>query len=87
MAVGRAVSPHLGLESPAWDVWLLYDRNATWGEDPMPAPAWWEHQLQSLPPDRRLAPERYAREAARLLQSNSEAGGTRGRSDSGTHQE
>lgn len=68
MAAGRAVSPHLGLGRPAWDVWLLYDRTTTWREGPMPAPTWWEHQLQSLPPDRYLDPERYAREATKLLQ-------------------
>ena len=28
----------------AWDVYLLYDKNVTWGEEP-PEPSFWMHQL------------------------------------------
>jgi hypothetical protein len=51
--------------SEAWDVWLLFDREARWSDSP-PEPAWWEHQLQGMPQERRLDPERFAAKAAGL---------------------
>ena len=52
---------------PAWDVWLLFGPEARWppGGEP-PKPAWWEHQLQGMPGERRLDPERFAQKAAEL---------------------
>lgn len=64
--VGGAYQEPLGLTQPAWDVWMLFDGNASWGDTP-PAPAWWEHQLTSLPDSLRLDPERFARKAEALL--------------------
>ncbi|HEX9669571.1 MAG TPA: hypothetical protein VGC93_08815 [Thermoanaerobaculia bacterium] len=56
------------LDREAWDVWLLFDRDARWGEGGPPQPSWWEHQLRGpLPPERRLDPERFAARAAQLL--------------------
>jgi hypothetical protein len=42
----EAFRPELGLPegTPAWDVYLLYGREARWGATP-PAPAYWAHQL------------------------------------------
>lgn len=37
----------LGLPEPAWDIFLLYDRDARWDGDKPPAPAYWMHQLGS----------------------------------------
>ena len=54
--------------SPAWDVWLLFDRDARWDSLP-PEPAWWEHQLDMLPADRHLDPERFAGKARELRRS------------------
>ena len=51
---------------PAWDTWLLFDRKATWTDSGPPKPAWWEHQLRGLPPERRLDPERFAAKARSL---------------------
>ena len=54
-------------DEPAWDVWLLFGPDARWtAEGTAPAPAWWEHQLQGMPDERRLDPRRFALEAARL---------------------
>ena len=52
----------------AWDVWLLFDSSARWpaGGEP-PRPTWWEHQLQGLPPERRLDAVRFAAMAAELV--------------------
>ncbi len=56
------------LRSEAWDVWLLFDRDARWGEDGPPQPSWWEHQLGGgLPPERRLDAERFAAKAGDLV--------------------
>lgn len=68
LSVGRSVSPHLGLDSPAWDVWLLYGRDAIWGGDTLPEPEWWEHQLRGLPDSLRLDPDRFGRKARELLE-------------------
>ncbi|HEY7499898.1 MAG TPA: hypothetical protein VH740_15370 [Vicinamibacterales bacterium] len=35
----------LNLPEDAWDVFLLYDRNAKWEGDRPPAPTYWAHQL------------------------------------------
>lgn len=64
--VGSAYQAALGLEEPAWDVWMLFGRDAVWGDEP-PDPAWWEHQLGALPDSLHLDPERFARKAAELL--------------------
>lgn len=65
--VGAAFAASFGLDEPAWDVWMLFDRDARWGEQGVPQPAWWEHQLGGLPRDRRLDPQRLATKAADLL--------------------
>ncbi|HSR43121.1 MAG TPA: hypothetical protein VLL48_13130, partial [Longimicrobiales bacterium] len=61
LSVGKGVSPYLGLDDPAWDVWLLFPRDAIWGDGPLPPPEWWEHQLGSLPDSLRLDPDRFGR--------------------------
>jgi hypothetical protein len=35
----------LKLPEDAWDIFLLYDRGATWDGDLPPQPAYWAHQL------------------------------------------
>ena len=60
--VGRAFSEVLGTSEPAWDVWMLFERDARWGPK-APEPAWWEHQLGYLPRDRYLDPRRFASKA------------------------
>lgn len=71
--VGTAVMPLLeGLDTPAWDVWLLYSPGVTWEDAGAPAPDWWEHQLNALwdrHPDRRLEAERLAAKAVELTRS------------------
>ena len=37
-------SPVLGIEGDTWDVYLLYDKDAEWGETP-PKPNFWQEQL------------------------------------------
>jgi hypothetical protein len=54
----EAFARTLGLQSPAWDVYLLFDAGAKWIGDDAPQPAYWMAQL----------PERVAAERERLLQ-------------------
>jgi hypothetical protein len=59
----------LDIGTEAWDVWLLFDSKARWTDSGPPEPRWWEHQLQGMPPERRLDPERFAAKAAELRAS------------------
>ena len=54
------------MEEPAWDVYYVYGREAEWKGDP-PVPAYYQHQLHSLSPDRMLDGGRLAGEMERLL--------------------
>ena len=55
-----------GESVPAWDVYLIFDRNAEWKDQP-PAPQDWMHQLPRAPAERRLDGDALAAKAARLL--------------------
>lgn len=71
---GRALPPLfaavLGLPEgwPAWDVYLLYDRGATWEQEP-PAPSYWEHQLGDQPAAPKLDGMRFAAKVRAILES------------------
>jgi hypothetical protein len=64
--VGGAFQPVLGLPIPAWDTWMLFDRNAVWHGNTPPNPTWWEHQLSVGPPALHLDPARFASHAEAL---------------------
>ena len=57
-SLSEAFATSLGLQSPAWDVYLLFDSGAEWIGDDAPRPAYWMAQL----------PERVGAERERLLQ-------------------
>lgn len=67
--LGTAYQPVLDVPAPAWDYWLLYERDAEWKAGAVPAPSWWEYQ--GRPAGRRvelqLDPERFAGKARELL--------------------
>jgi hypothetical protein len=65
--VGKAYQAILKLPAPAWDVWMVYDRDAMWKGDTPPQPAWWEHQLNAGPPELHLDATRWASHAEALL--------------------
>ena len=66
MLVGSAYQALVRSEAPAWDTWMLFDKNTVWHADSVPHPAWWEHQLSSGPPALKLNPERWASHAIAL---------------------
>jgi len=43
--VSKVFGHGLGLESPAWDVYLLYAPGIRWEGEQPPAPCYWMHQL------------------------------------------
>lgn len=68
--VGASLRDFVGVDYPAWDVWLLYEPGVLW-EGEAPEPTWWEHQLSDLDravPERRLDAERFASRALELMQ-------------------
>ena len=51
----------LGIPMYAWDVWMIYEPGARWEEASIPPhPAFWHHQLPSLPKDQKLDAEEFA---------------------------
>lgn len=58
----------LKMDEEAWDVYYVYGRDVEWKSELPPAPAYYMHQLRSLPPDRMLDGARLAEEMNRLLQ-------------------
>jgi hypothetical protein len=58
----------LKMAEPAWDVYYVYDRDAEWKGELPPTPAYYMHQLRSLPPDRMLNGSKLAEEINKLLQ-------------------
>ena len=54
----------------AWDLWFVYDPGARWEDGELPPyPDYWEHQLPSLPPDKKLDAERFAIEVNARLEA------------------
>ena len=51
----------LGIPMYAWDIWMIYEPGAQWEEASVPPhPAFWHHQLPSLPKDQKLDAEEFA---------------------------
>ena len=67
--VGSAFAQHIeNLQSPVWDIWMLFAPGVEWGSEAPPKPTWWEHQLNVLNhlPERRLDPDRLAAKALEI---------------------
>jgi len=58
-------------EGTAWDVFLLYDRQAGWGDE-LPVPTYFMHQGRPLPADRILDARKLADEVRRLLKDSTD---------------
>ena len=65
---GLEYTETLDIPMYAWDVWFVYEPGARWenGELP-PVPDYWEHQLPSLPSDKKLDAERFAAKVNAML--------------------
>lgn len=71
---GLAFQKALGLDVYAWDVWMIYGRDAMWTDRTPPAPVYWEHQLSGVPSGNRLDPEQFANKVAALLKMENGGG-------------
>ena len=61
----------LQINQAAWDVYLIYPRDAEWKDEP-PMPAYWMHQL-NLDPERMLNGATLAAETRKQLQSGAKS--------------
>lgn len=52
---------------PAWDVYMVFDREAEWKAE-TPTPKYWMHQLGGVAPDRRLNGDTLANEIKKILE-------------------
>lgn len=68
-ALTHEFAPVLGMdpEARAWDVFLLYDEDATWESDALPEPASYMYQNLPLPKERLLDARALAEEVRGLL--------------------
>ena len=66
--LSQSYSPVLKLKAgqPAWDVYMVFDREAEWKAEP-PAPNYWMHQLGGIAPDLRLNGDKLAAEIKKVL--------------------
>lgn len=52
---------------PAWDMYLLFNRETEWKNE-LPLPDYWMHQLYGQPPEQLLNGQKLAEETKKLLQ-------------------
>jgi hypothetical protein len=61
----KSFAPVLGIQGKAWDVYLLYDQSAEWG-DTAPKPVFWQDQL-GISEESQLDADKMTDEIKRLL--------------------
>jgi len=66
--VGRLIQQSMGFNKYTWDYWTIYDPSAVWvDEHQMPAPAFWQHQLDGFPVDHKLDATAFATKVEEML--------------------
>ena len=65
--VGIKYGRILGIDGPAWDVYMLFEPGIVWHQEEPPKPDFWMHQLRGVTNAPRLNPDEFARRAAQLL--------------------
>lgn len=58
----------LSISEPAWDIYMIFDRNARWDVSSPPAPDFWMHQLGSRVDGPPLDPTAFAVRVDALLE-------------------
>jgi hypothetical protein len=52
---GKLMQQVIGNDKYVWDLWAIYAPNVLWSDERlMPAPSFWQHQLDGLPPEKKL---------------------------------
>jgi hypothetical protein len=53
--IGRKVQQTMNFPKYTWDYWSVYDARTVWSDaQKLPAPAYWMHQFEGLPPELQL---------------------------------
>lgn len=65
---GKLMQQAMGVDKYLWDFWAIYDPNVQWSDERvMPAPTFYQHQLQGLPPEKILDANVFAAKVDELL--------------------
>jgi len=52
---GKLMQEVMGVDKYVWDFWTIYGPDVVWSDERlMPAPSFWQHQLDGLPIDKKL---------------------------------
>src|SRR6266849_10944533 len=52
---GKLMQQVMGVDKYVWDFWTIYAPNVVWSDERlMPAPSFWQHQLDGLPLEKKL---------------------------------
>ncbi len=66
--IGRLMQSAMGFDKYTWDFWAIYDPHVVWSDArQIPAPKFWQHQLDGLPRERKLDPDAFAAKVDELL--------------------
>jgi hypothetical protein len=65
---GKLMEESLGLTNRyIWDFYAIYGPTAVWSDERPPVPDFYQHQLQGLPPDKRLQADAFATRVSEFL--------------------
>jgi hypothetical protein len=65
---GKLMEESLGLTHRyIWDFYAIYGPKAVWSDERPPVPDFYQHQLQGLPPDKRLQADAFAAKVSEFL--------------------
>ena len=74
---GRLMQQVMGVDKYVWDFWAIYGPNVVWSDERlMPAPSFWQHQLDGLPPEKKLDANVFATKIDEFLAQVSVASAT-----------
>lgn len=68
---GKAWRDLMDMDGIAWDVYYLYDRDASWDDSEPTPPDYWEHQLSELGSDRFLSYDTFKSHVVDMLRGGS----------------
>ena len=75
---GRLMQQVMGVDKYVWDFWAIYAPDVRWSDERlMPAPSFWQHQLDGLPPEKKLNANVFASKVDEFLAQVSTASAPR----------
>jgi hypothetical protein len=81
---GKLMQQVMGVDKYVWDFWAIYGPNVAWSDERlMPAPSFWQHQLDGLPAEKKLDANVFASKADEFLAQVSVASATGTRAAAG----